>query len=106
MRAWSPSPFRTGLFVVVVAAQLVDFTHDRLERGFVGVGAVLPAGRQLAARQQLLERDPAARDPALDRADRAAADFRRFLVGEAAGTDEDQRLALWLRQMHQRALHV
>ena len=61
---------------------------------------------QLAARQQLLERDPAARDAALDRADRAAADLGRFLIGEAAGADEDQRLALRLRQMHQRALHV
>ena len=55
---------------------------------------------------KLLERDAAARDAALDRADRAAADLGRFLIGEAARADEDQRLALRLRQMHQRALHV
>ena len=67
---------------------------------------MLAPRRHLAARQQGLERDPAARHAALDRADRAAADFRRFLIGEAAGADEDQRLALRLRQMHQRALHV
>ena len=56
--------------------------------------------------QQGFERDPAARHAALDRADRAAADFRRFLIGKAAGADQDQRLALRLRQMQQRALHV
>ena len=33
-------------------------------------------------------------DPALDRADGAAADLRRFLVGEAGGADQDQGLAL------------
>ena len=31
---------------------------------------------------------------------------RRFLIGKAAGADEDQRLALRLGQVHQRALHV
>ena len=71
-----------------------------------GIGLVLAARRQLAAGQQGLERDPAARDAALDRADRAAADLGRFLIGEAARADEDQRLALRLRQVHQRALHV
>src|SRR3982751_2021796 len=67
---------------------------------------MLPPRRQLAARQQLLEGNSAARDPALDRADRAAADLGRFLIGEAPGADEDQRLALRLRQVHEGALHV
>src|SRR6185503_14318930 len=44
--------------------------------------------------------------PALDRSDRTSANFRRFLVGEAAGTNENQRFTLGLRQMHQRTLHV
>src|SRR5437868_11100900 len=91
---------------VVIAAEFVDLAHDRLQRRFVGIGLVLPARGQLSAGQELLERDPSAGDAALDRADGAAADLGRFLVSETPGADEDQRLALRLRQVHQRALHV
>src|SRR4051794_2566145 len=61
---------------------------------------------ELAVGEQGLERDAAAGDAALDRADRAAANLGRLLIGEAAGADEDQRLALRLRQMEEGALHV
>ena len=67
---------------------------------------MLAARGELAVGEQRLERDPAAGDAALDRADRAAANLGRLLIGEAAGADEDQRLALRLRQMEQGALHV
>ncbi len=36
--------------------------------------------------EQLLERGPAARNPALDCADSAATDFGRFLISESART--------------------
>src|SRR3546814_5285032 len=39
-------------------------------------------------------------------ADRDPTNLRRFLVSEAARADEDQRLALRLGQVQQRALHV
>ena len=90
----------------MVAAELVDLAHDRLERRFIRIGPVLPARRQLATRQQLLERHPPARDAALDRADCTAADLGCFLVSEPARADEDQRFALRLRQVHKRTLHV
>src|SRR4051812_19963844 len=38
-------------------------------------------------------------DAALDGADRAAADRGGVLIGEAGGTDQDQRFALILRQL-------
>ncbi len=37
---------------------------------------------------------------ALDRTDRAPANLRRFFVGKATGADQDQRLALRLREVH------
>ena len=40
----------------------------------------------------------ARRDAALHRSDAHAADLGRFLVGEAAGADQDQRFALLVRQ--------
>src|SRR4051794_23801047 len=61
---------------------------------------------ELAVGEQGLERDAAAGDAALDRADRTAANLGRLLIGETAGADEDQGLALRLRQMEQGALHV
>src|SRR5206468_11552558 len=75
-------------------------------RRLAGDILMLAARGQLAVGEQGLERDPAAGDAALDRADGAAANLRRFLIGEAAGADEDQGLALRLRQMEKRALHV
>jgi len=90
----------------VVAAEFVDFTHDRLQRRLVRVRPVLSPGWQFAARQQLLEGNPPARDPALDGADCAATDLGCLLVSKAPRPDQDQRLALRLRQVHQRALHV
>ena len=55
--------------------------------------------------------EPVARavDAALDRADRAAADLRRLLVGKAGRPDQDQRLALVvgkLRERRAKVLHV
>jgi hypothetical protein len=41
-------------------------------------------------------------DAALDRAHRAVADFRGFLVGEAGCSDQNQRFALIGRQLQQR----
>lgn len=67
---------------------------------------MLAPRRQLPARQQLLEGNAATRYPALDRTHRAAADFRGFFISKTAGTNEDQSLALRLRQMHERPLHV
>src|SRR5512142_2907421 len=90
----------------VVAAELVDLAHDRLECRLGGIRLVLPPRRQLAAREKLVERDPPPGDTALDRPDRAAADLGRLLIGKAACTDEDERLALRLGKMHQGALHV
>ncbi|OAN82054.1 hypothetical protein A8B77_12730 [Erythrobacter sp. EhN03] len=53
-----------------------------------------------------VERSPSAAHPALDRTDRAAADRRRFLVGEAAGANQQQRFAAFGWQRQQRAVHV
>ena len=47
-----------------------------------------------------------ARHAAFHRADRAAADFRPFLIGQAARADQHQRLALIDGQHHQRALDI
>ena len=80
----------------MIPAELVNLIHDRLKRSLVAVGDVLAARRQLAPGQQRFERNATARDAALDRADRTAADFGRFFIGESARTDEDQRLSLRL----------
>src|SRR3984893_7096964 len=53
-------------------------------------------------RQQIGKPRARAVDPALDRADRAAADRRRVLVGEAGRADEDKGLALVWRQLLKR----
>ena len=53
---------------------------------------MLAPRRQLAARQELLKRYAAARHAALDRPDSATANFRRFLIGKAARTDEDDAI--------------
>src|SRR4029079_5933802 len=45
---------------------------------------------------------PGAADPALYRADGAAADLGRLLIGEARGPDQHQGLALVVRQLRQR----
>src|SRR5512139_1165720 len=91
---------------VAVATQLVDLVHDRLQRRPVRIRFMLPPRGELALRQQSLERDAPARDAALDRADRTAANLGRLLIGETARTNEDQSLALRLRKVHQRPLHV
>src|SRR3546814_9523595 len=59
-----------------------------------------------SAFQHLSERGAGARHAARHRAERAVADARRLFVRHAAGADEDQRLALVLRQFHQAALEV
>ena len=53
-------------------------------------------------RQQVRKPRPCAVDPALDGADRAAANRRRVLVGEARSANQNQRLALIRRQLRQR----
>src|SRR5512132_1715989 len=53
-------------------------------------------------REQIGQARARAIDAALDRADGAFADRRSFLVGEAGGADEDQRLALIRRQLRKR----
>src|SRR5581483_5759532 len=40
------------------------------------------------------------------RSDRAAANLGRLFIGKATCADEDERLALRLRKVHERALHV
>src|SRR3569623_936752 len=92
--------------VAVMPAQFVYLAHDRVERGHARLVAVRAARGQRIVVHDRFECDATARDAALDRAHRAPADFRRFLIGETAGADEDQRLALRLRQMQQRTLHV
>src|ERR1700704_4272723 len=52
--------------------------------------------------QQGAEFGARAVDAALDGADRAAADGCRVLIGEARRADQDQRLALVLRQLVER----
>src|SRR5690606_33581905 len=47
-----------------------------------------------------------ATDPALDRSDRAAADFGRLLIGKTRCPDEDDRLALVFRQLLQRRAEI
>src|SRR5690606_34112369 len=68
-----------------------------------GVGAVIALAGDL---QHLLKAAAGAADAALDRADGAIADLRRLLVGEAGGADQDDRLALVLRQRLQRGAEV
>src|SRR5689334_13907707 len=71
-----------------VPAELVDLTHDRIERAApTRIERRVAARRQLALGEQRLERDAAARDAALDRTDRDAADLRGFLIGEPARAD-------------------
>src|SRR6185295_14986891 len=53
-------------------------------------------------REEIGEARARAIDAALDGAHGAFADRRRFLVGEAGGADEDQRLALIRRQLRKR----
>src|SRR3546814_10746184 len=59
-----------------------------------------------ALRDDLFHRHPRARDAALHRADGAAADLGRFLVGKAARADEDQRLSLAFRKFQKATLDV
>jgi hypothetical protein len=53
-------------------------------------------------REQIRKARARAVDAALDRADRAPADVGRFLIGEAGGAHEDQRLALIRRKLRER----
>ena len=73
----------------------------RLRPGFfrrrVGLVAV-----GLDDRHQLRQVGAGSIDPALDRADRAAADVGGFLVGEARGADQNERFALIRRQLIER----
>src|SRR5689334_1440394 len=68
-----------ALFLVgarqAVAAEVVDLAHDRLKGGLTRDILMLAPRRELAVGEQGLERDAAAGDAALDRADRAAADL-------------------------------
>jgi len=65
-------------------------------------GAVRPEIVDAVDRQEIGKARTRAVHPALDGADRAAADVRRVLIGEARGADQDQRLALIGRQLRQR----
>src|ERR1700752_3158987 len=56
--------------------------------------------------QQCREFRSGAVDAALDGADRAAADRRGVLIGEAGGTDQDQRFALVLRKLVERGAEL
>ncbi len=58
----------------------------------------MPAGFELVISQQLNEAVARAIDTALDRADRASADLRRFFVGEASAPTKHQCFALIRRQ--------
>src|SRR5688572_6455417 len=60
---------------IAIPAQFIDLIHDRLERSFVGVGLMKPAGRKLPFGQQVFERNPPASHTAFDRADRTAANL-------------------------------
>src|SRR5581483_1562876 len=63
------------------------------------IGAEILGAVDIKQRGELRAR---AIDAAFDGADRAAADRRRVLIGEAACADQDQRLALVLRQLVER----
>ena len=63
------------------------------------VGAEILGAVDIEQRAELRAR---AVDAALDGADRAAADRRGILIGEAGGADQDQRFALVLRQLVER----
>src|SRR5580693_8231553 len=75
-------------------AQMLGGGQDRIHR-LAGRPAVAIIG---AGFQYALQRAPGAADAALHRANRAAADLGRLLVGETAGANQDQRLALFGRQ--------
>src|SRR5712692_3012657 len=70
------------------------FVHQHRAGGLIG-----PEVIDAFDRQQLRQSSPRAIDATLDRSDRATADLRRLLVGEARGPDQDQGLALIGRQL-------
>src|SRR3546814_3531519 len=79
---------------------------DGSENGGVGIAQIRPLGAfgKAALRDDLFQRHPRARDAALHRADGAAADLGRFLVGNAARADEDTRLHLAFRKFQKATL--
>src|ERR1700726_3292150 len=68
-------------------------------RAYGLVGAEILGAIDIEQRRELRARPV---DAALDGADRAAADVRGILIGEAGGPDQNQRLALVLRQLVER----
>src|SRR3954468_607153 len=87
-RAYSDSRRLGGL-----AAATTDHRTHRL------VGPEILGAIDIEQRRELRARPV---DATLDGADRAAADRRGVFIGEARSADQDQRLALVLRQLVQR----
>ena len=86
--------------------QSVDLVHNLGQRRKAFTGPILAARRQIALGHDQFECRATAGDAALDGADGSIADPRRLLIGKAAGTDQDKRLALRLRQLQQAAFQV
>ncbi len=81
--------------------------QERLKAPSGPIGFAPPRGAvQIALLQDLLQLGTRAGDAALHRADAAIADFRRFFIAEAAGTNQDQHFALIGIQLPERAAEI
>src|SRR6185437_1694014 len=85
-------------------AELIELRHDLTSR----VPSCWPRDivQRVAAVENLYQGLARAGNPAFHRADRAFADRRRIFIGKAAGADQDQRLALLVGKMFERAHRV
>src|SRR3569623_1346785 len=89
--------FLAGELVGSARAELIELRHDLTSR----VPSYGPQDivQRIAAVEYLYQGLARAGNPALHRADRAFADGRGILIGEAAGANQDQRLALLIGKM-------
>ena len=94
-----------GAEAILGAHDPVHFVHDCLG-STVFLNPAFCTGRASTTRKHSLEGRTGPGNPALDRADCAAADLRGLLIGEPTRGDEDQRFPLGFRQAQQRALKI
>src|SRR5690348_901372 len=87
-----PADVRPG--VRPVSGCLVELFEIAVEMLQIAPIDIMRPGRHVTAVQHVLELGACARDTALHRADRAAGELRRMIIGIAVGADEHERFAL------------
>src|SRR3569833_464674 len=96
--------FLAGELVGSARAELIELRHDLTSR--VPTCGPRDIVQRVAAVEYLYQGLARAGNPALHRADGAFADGRGVLIGEAAGANQDQRLALLIGKMLEGAHRV